>query len=54
MKLKSDVLVSTNNGLMNEKSHLITELKETQELYRAYEKKCSEVIIDCAKINAQY
>lgn len=28
IKLKSDVLVSTNNGLVSEKQHLVTELRE--------------------------
>jgi len=32
MKLKSDVLVSTNEGLRNEKDHLVIELRETREL----------------------
>jgi hypothetical protein len=32
MKLKSDVLTSTNDGLKSEKEHLTIELKETREL----------------------
>jgi chromosome segregation ATPase len=32
MKLKTDVLTSTNDGLANEKQHLVIELKETREL----------------------
>ena len=30
MKLKSDVLISTNDGLASEKEHLNNELKETR------------------------
>jgi len=30
MKLKSDVLISTNEGLASEKEHLNNELKETR------------------------
>ena len=44
MKLKTDVLVSTNDGLMSDKSHLTTELKETRDLQRTYEKKCNELM----------
>ena len=32
MRLKTDVLVTTNDGLMSEKTHLTTELRETREL----------------------
>lgn len=39
MKLKSDVLTSTNDGLKNEKEHLVIELKETRELQKSYEEK---------------
>ena len=54
MKLKSDVLVSTNNGLMNEKSHLTTELKETRELYRTYEAKCGDLTSELHKVTTEY
>jgi hypothetical protein len=37
MKLKTNVLTSTNDGLMSEKLHLTTELKETRDLKRVYE-----------------
>jgi len=37
LKLKSDVLVSTNNGLISEKAHIFNELKATRELYKTYE-----------------
>jgi len=40
MKLKSDVLVSTNDGLASEKEHMTVELKETRELMKGYEAKC--------------
>jgi hypothetical protein len=32
MKLKTDILTTTNDSLMSEKSHLTTELKETRQL----------------------
>lgn len=32
MKLRTDVLTSTNDGLTSERSHLTVELKETREL----------------------
>lgn len=44
MRLKTDVLQSTNDGLMSEKSHLTTELKETRDLSRSYESKTSELM----------
>ena len=44
MKLKSDVLTSTNDGLRNEKEHLVIELKETRDLQKSYEKKTNELM----------
>jgi hypothetical protein len=44
MRLKTDVLSSTNDGLMSEKKHLTTELNETRSLYKTYEEKCSELM----------
>ena len=44
MRLKTDVLQSTNDGLLSEKSHLTTELKETRDLSRSYESKTSELM----------
>ena len=32
MKLKTDVLTSTNDGLTSERAHLSAELKETRDL----------------------
>jgi hypothetical protein len=32
MKLKTDVLISANEGLTNEKKHLVIELNETRSL----------------------
>ena len=40
-KLKIDVYESQVTGLRNEKQHLILELKETKDLQKVYEKKCS-------------
>jgi len=42
MRLRSDVLTSTNDGLLSEKAHLQTELKETRILYRDYSSKWNE------------
>ena len=36
IKLKSDVLTSANDGLVNEKEHLVIELKETRDLQLTY------------------
>lgn len=44
MRLKTDVLTSTNDGLLSEKSHLTTELKETRELSKSYETKTSDLM----------
>ena len=43
-KLKIDVFESQVTGLKNEKQHLQLELKETKELQKVYEKKCSTLI----------
>jgi hypothetical protein len=39
LKLKIDVLKSTNDGLISEKKHLLLELTETKELMYIYETK---------------
>ena len=44
MKLRTDVLTSTNDGLTSERAHLTVELKETRELQKSYEQKCNELI----------
>lgn len=44
MRLKTDVLTSTNDGLLNEKKHLTAELKETRILAKSYEEKSSELM----------
>ena len=54
MRLKSDVLTSTNDGLMSEKSHLTSELKETRDLYKTYEGKCSENVDELNRVNSEY
>ena len=53
-KLKSDVLVSTNNGLVTEKAHLVTELKETRELYNTYEQKCADLMKELHIVNSSF
>ena len=54
MKLKSDVLVSTNDGLMSEKEHMTVELKETRELMKGYEAKCGSLIIELSDVTKDY
>jgi len=54
MRLKTDVLTSTNDGLMSEKKHLITELRETRMLYKTYEAKCSETMLELHNTNSGY
>ena len=43
LKLRSDVLTSTNEGLRNERDHLTVELKETRALQKSYEEKNTEL-----------
>jgi len=46
MRLKSDVMTSTNDGLANEKEHLVIELRETRLLQKSYEEKCNELMTE--------
>lgn len=54
MKLKTDILTTTNDSLMSEKSHLTTELKETRQLQRTYEQKCSELMQQLQIVTNEY
>lgn len=54
VKLKADVLVSTNDGLKNEKDHLLIELKETRELQMAYEKRANELMLELTKVTSEF
>jgi chromosome segregation ATPase len=54
MRLRTDVLQSTNDGLASEKSHLTTELKETRDLSRSYESKTSELMEDLTKTTQEF
>ena len=54
MKLKADVLSSTNEGLMKEKEHLTNELKETRTLMKGYEKKVGELILELNQTNCDF
>ena len=54
MKLTKDVLTGANDGLMHEKKHLTTELKETRVLYRTYETKCTSIMNELNAINSEY
>jgi len=46
LKLKIDVLKSTNDGLISEKKHLLLELSETKELMNIYEKKTNQLMAE--------
>jgi chromosome segregation ATPase len=46
--------VSTNNGLVTEKAHLVTELRETRDLYKTYEQKCSDLMKELHNVNASF
>ena len=39
---------------MSEKSHLTSELKETRDLYKTYEGKCSENVDELNRVNSEY
>lgn len=54
MKLKTDVLTSTNDGLTSERAHLTVELKETRDLQKSYENKCSELIVQLNEVQSEY
>lgn len=54
LRLKGDVYESTVGGLKNEKQHLALELKETKELLRVYEAKCTDLMNEINKINHEY
>lgn len=53
MRLKTDVLTSVNDGLMSDKEHLTSELKEVRELQRTYEAKCSELMAELTETTSQ-
>ena len=46
--------MSTNNGLVTEKAHLVTELRETRDLYKTYEQKCSDLMKELHNVNASF
>lgn len=54
MKLKTDVLTSTNDGLTSERAHLTVELKETRDLQKSYENKCGELIVQLNEVQNEY
>ena len=47
-------MTSVNDGLQNEKDHLVIELKETRELQRSYENKTAELIKELAAVSAEH
>lgn len=46
VKLKLDVLQSTNDGLQSEKKHLTLEVRETKQLLHTYEEKTKTLLSD--------
>ena len=49
-----DVYESSVSGLKNEKQHLQLELKETKDLLKIYEAKCSELMSEINRLNSEY
>jgi len=54
MRLKTDVLTSTNDGLLSEKTHLTVELKETRALAKSYEAKTNELMEGLSSVTTEY
>ena len=54
MKLKSDVLTSTNDGLLSEKKHISLELKETRVLQKSYEEKTTKLMEELSAVTIEY
>ena len=54
LRLKSDVLRSTNDGLKSEKDHLTIELRETRILQKSYETKTNELMAELSTITAEF
>ena len=54
MKLKTDVLVTANEGLMAEKLHLTTELKDTRSLQKTYDEKTTELMKELTETTSKY
>lgn len=53
-KLRIDVHESTIEGLKNEKQHLGLELRETKELLKIYENKCTQLLEEVNKVNTEF
>lgn len=54
MRLKTDVLTSTNDGLLSEKTHLTVELKETRALAKSYEAKTNELMATLSTTTTEF
>lgn len=48
------MLTSANDGLSNEKEHLVIELRETRELQRSYETKTAELMKELAALSGEH
>lgn len=54
LKLKADVIAITSEGLVSDKKHLTSELKETRDLQRTYEKKCNELMSELTGATSEF
>ena len=54
MRLKTDVLTSTNDGLLSEKTHLTVELKETRGLAKSYEAKTNQLMESLSSTTTEF
>jgi chromosome segregation ATPase len=54
LKLKIDVYESQVTGLRNEKQHLASELTQTKDLQKVYEKNCGTLITEINKLNIEF
>lgn len=54
LKLKLDVLETVIEGLKNEKTHIVLELKETKDLQKIYENKCASLMKEINKVSVEF
>ena len=52
--MKLDVLDSTIEGLKNEMSHMSLEVRETRELQKIYEVKCTSLMEDINRVSVEF
>jgi len=54
LRLTAEVLTTTNESLVSEKTNLTAELRETRALYKSYEQKWSDSQDELKSVNGQY